>query len=141
VTLVAGDGTAVTGRIRAVSPAVDPARRTALVYADLPDPGPLRAGMFAEGRLRVGEIRALAVPRESVVYRDGLAYVFLLGDDSRVRQQRVEVGSSQGQVVELRSGVDATQRIVERGAGFLSDGDRVRVAGVATAAPARQVPP
>jgi RND family efflux transporter MFP subunit len=125
---------AVVGRIRAVSPSVDPTRRTALVYADLPEPGALRAGMFAEGRLRVGQARMLAVPRESVVYRDGLPYVFLVGEDARVRQQRVEVGASQGDFVELLAGVDARQRVVGRGAGFLSDGDRVRIAAAAAAA-------
>jgi RND family efflux transporter MFP subunit len=124
----------VVGRIRAISPAVDPTRRTALVYADLPEPGALRAGMFAEGRLRVGQARTLAVPRESVVYRDGLPYVFLVSEDARVRQQRVEIGAAQGDFVELRAGVDASQRVVGRGAGFLSDGDRVRIVAAAAAA-------
>ena len=50
---------AVEGSVRTVSPALDPQRRTGTVYVDLPDPGPLRAGMFAQGRL------ALAAPERT----------------------------------------------------------------------------
>ena len=71
-------GTVIRGQVRAVSPAVDPATRTGLLYADLPEPGPLRAGMFAEGRILIGKAAASVVPRESVVFRDGFAYLFVL---------------------------------------------------------------
>ena len=44
-------GTAVTGRVRALSPGVDSSTRTGTVYVELPDPGPLKAGTFVEGRI------------------------------------------------------------------------------------------
>ncbi len=135
VSLKAPDGSTVTGTVRAISPAIDATRRTALIYADLPRPGSLRAGMFAAGRLRVGESSALAVPRESVVYRDGFAYVFVLAEAGLVRQRRIEAGESVGDLIEVRTGLQAADRIVGRGAGFLADGDRVRVVpGVASTA-------
>ncbi len=127
VSITAPDGGTVTGTVRAISPAIDATRRTALIYADLPQPGALRAGMFAAGRLRVGESSALAVPRESVVYRDGFAYVFVLAEPGLVRQRRIEAGESVGDLIEVRTGLQAADRIVGRGAGFLADGDRVRV--------------
>jgi RND family efflux transporter MFP subunit len=120
-------GDSVVGRIRAVSPALDPKTRTAVIYADLPDPGALRAGMFAEGRLGVGVAEVMVLPREAVVYRDGYPYVFVLGKDSRVAQRRVEVGATSASGIELRSGVAAGERVAARGAGFLGDGDLVRV--------------
>lgn len=117
----------VTGTVRRVSPALDVQRRTGTVYADLPDPGPLRAGMFAEGRIAVGRARALLVPREAVVYRDGRAHVFTVDGEGRVRERAVQAGSAQGDQVEIRGGLDAAEQVVARGAGFLGDGDLVRV--------------
>lgn len=129
VELSAPGGAVVEGRIRAVSPAVDAQRRTALIYADLPRDAPgLRAGMFVQGRLRTGSFSATVLPREALVFRDGLAYVFLLGADGRVKQRRVDVGATQGDEVELKSRLEPDARIVARGAGFLSDGDLVRTA-------------
>lgn len=120
-------GVQVQGTIRAVSPALDRATRTALVYADLPEPAGLRAGMFAEGKLRIGAVEAMTLPRESIIYRDGFPYVFLVKEDSRVARRRIEAGPAQGDVVEVRSGIEPNQRVVVRGAGFLGDGDLVKV--------------
>ena len=121
------DGQIVNGQIRAVSPSLDPQTRTALIFADLPEPGRLRAGMFAEGRLRVGLARVAVVPRQSVVFRDGFPYVFVLEEGNRVRQQRIEMGASQGEFIEIRAGLDSNAVIVVRGAGFLGDGEFVRL--------------
>ena len=122
-------GEPVTGTIRAVSPAIDPQTRTALVYADLARPGALRAGMFAEGRLRVGAARVTVVPRQSIVFRDGYPYVFVMGAGGKVLQRRIEAGPAQGEFIEVRSGLKAGERVVARGAGFLSDGDVVKIVG------------
>ena len=117
----------VAGIIRAVSPAIDPRTRTALIYADLLKPGNLRAGMFAEGHLRLGEARTLVVPREAVVVRDGYSYVFVLGANSRVSARRVEAAAVQSGGMAIRSGLQPDERVAIRGAGFLGDGDLVRV--------------
>lgn len=126
-------GEAVTGTIRAVSPAIDPQTRTAVVYADLSQPGALRAGMFAEGRLRIGEAKVTMVPRQSVVFRDGYPYVFVMGEGGKVLQRRIETGPAQGEFIEIRGGLKTGERVVARGAGFLSDGDVVKVVGGAAA--------
>lgn len=129
VTLRGPAGAAIAGRIRAVSPALDPKSRTALVYADLPDPGALRAGMFAEGRVQIGKASVMTVPRQSVVFRDGYPYVFVLGEGNRVSQRRIELGVTQQTRFEVRGGLATSDRVVVRGAGFLGDGDIVSVVG------------
>ncbi len=130
VELVGPDRQPVRGRVRTVSPALDPQTRTGLVYADLPEPGALRAGMFAEGRIVLGTANASVLPREAVVYRDGLPYVFVLpGADAvtKVEQRRIGIGTEQGDIVEVTAGLGPGDRFAVRGAGFLSDGDLVRV--------------
>lgn len=121
------DGGMVRGKVRAVSPSLDATTRTGTVHADLPEPGQLRAGMFAEGRILVGAGEALSVPVAAVVRRDGYAYVFTLKSRSRVERRRVELGRIDGERIEVRSGLQAGERVVSRGGAFLSDGDLVRV--------------
>ena len=130
------DGASVVGRVRQIAPGIDTARRTGTVYVDVPRPGTLRAGAFAQGRIVLGEGTALTVPAEAVVRRDGRAYVFLVDKDKRARERLVDLGVEVGQDIEIRGGLDTGDAVVARGAGFLSDGDFVRITSDAPAASA-----
>jgi RND family efflux transporter MFP subunit len=130
VELALPGGERATARIRQIAPSLRNATRLALVYADLPAGSAARAGMYAEGTVLLAESAAVIVPAASVVIRDGRNYVFALaGDDSRanVTAKQVEVGRRAGDAVEIRKGLEPGLRIVEQGAGFLNDGDVVRV--------------
>lgn len=129
-------GRAVAGRVRAISPGVDTSTRTGTVYADLPDPGALQAGAFVEGRIVTSASPALMVPAASVVMRDGYAYVFSVDGSNLVKRLRVRIGASDGGQVEILDGLQPNQAVVATGAGFLGDGDRVRVVAPASASPA-----
>ncbi|OON60826.1 efflux transporter periplasmic adaptor subunit [Massilia sp. KIM] len=126
----AASGVEVSGKVRTVAPSVDPQSRIALVYVDLPpalSPGaPLKAGMFASGRFRLGESTALTVPQSAIAVRDGFSYVFRLNRDSRVSQLKVGTGRRLGDRVEITQGLEPGAPIVVSGAGFLNDGDLVR---------------
>ena len=121
------DGAEVRGTVRTVSPALAASSRTGIAYVDLPEPGALRAGMYAQGELVLGEQQALSVPDQAVIERDGHRYVFVIGDGDVVAQRRIETGARAGGRIEVREGLQAGERVVAEGAGFLSDGDRVRV--------------
>lgn len=130
---VEGPAGAVAGRVRAVSPGVDTETRTGTVYADLPDPGALQVGQFVPGRIATGGARALTVPAEAVVERDGYPYVFTVDAQGRVKRLRVRTGARAGGHVEILDGLAAGTPVVVRGAGFVADGDRVRVVAGAAA--------
>lgn len=138
VTLPAADGSTVEGVIRAVSPGVDSDTRTGTIYADLPQPGALKIGSYVEGRIVTGAGEALLVPVASVVQRDGIAYVFTVEGGKVARRVRVQTGATTDGRVEIVQGLKAGTRIVEQGAGFLGDGDVVRV--VAAPAPGSAAP-
>jgi RND family efflux transporter MFP subunit len=121
------DGASVAGQVRAVSPALDARSRTGLVYADLPEPGALRAGMYAQGDLVLAAAPARTLPDTAIVERDGYRFVFVLGEGNVVAQRRVQIGARQDGVVEVIDGVEADEQVVVEGAGFLADGDLVRV--------------
>ena len=94
--------------------------------------------MFASGSFELGDSSALLVPQTTLVMRDGFSYVYKLGDDNRVSRIKVQTGRQAGDQVEITSAFDADARLVATGAGFLNEGDLVRVvdaAGNAAAAP------
>ncbi|MES2980664.1 MAG: efflux RND transporter periplasmic adaptor subunit [Pseudomonadota bacterium] len=125
----------IRGRVRMIAPTVDPQTRSALVYVDLPavaGRGAL-AGMFARGEFILGASNVLTVPQRALVVRDGFNFVYQLGSDSRVRQVKVQSGRLAGDRVEV-TGLAADARIVTDGAGFLNDGDLVRVGEASVAA-------
>jgi RND family efflux transporter MFP subunit len=121
------NGQPVTGRVRATSPGVDTSTRTGTIYADLPRPGALKAGTFVEGRIVTSTATPLMVPSAAVVMRDGYAYVFTVDAQNIAHRIRVGVGDSQGAQVEIVNGLKPGEALVASGAGFLGDGDKVRV--------------
>ena len=145
--MTAASGATVEGTVRMVAPTVDPQTRNALVYVDLPANPDIRAGMFARGDFALGEGQALTVPQEAVVVRDGFFYVFVVDGQQRVQQRKVQPGRRVADRVEITAGLDAGAAVAVRGAGFLNDGDVVRVANDAAASkpkkaltPAKQAP-
>jgi RND family efflux transporter MFP subunit len=123
-------GGELQGRVRMIAPTVDPQTRSALVYVDLPVQPQMQArpGMFARGEFDLGSSSAQTIAQRALVVRDGFNYVFELGPDQRVRQRKVQTGRLVGEQVELLSGLTPDASIVVSGAGFLNDGDLVRVA-------------
>lgn len=131
VELALPDGTRTKARVRQIAPMLSERSRLATVYADLPSGSQARAGMYAEGTVLLEQTPAVVVPSTSIVIRDGRSLVFALdatGEVAKVVARQVQVGRRMGDLVEIREGVALGERIVAQGAGFLNDGDVVRVA-------------
>lgn len=123
-------GEPIEGRVRMVAPTVDAGTRNGLIYVDLPASAlqaGARPGMFAPGRVAVGQGGGLTLPQTAVLLRDGFSYVFRVDPDGTVAQTKVQIGRRQGDRIEVVSGLDAGTRVVASGVAFLSDGDVVRV--------------
>jgi RND family efflux transporter MFP subunit len=130
VTVISASGAQVPGKVRTVAPTVDPQTRNALVYVDIPNVlqnTGIKAGMFARGDFLLGRSNATTVPQASIVPRDGFNYLLLLQPDNRVSQLKIETGRRVGDRVEITTKLPADAKVVVQGAGFLNDGDLVRV--------------
>lgn len=125
--LTAPGGETVKGTVRTVSPSVDPQTRNGLVYVDLPATSAVRAGMFARGEFALAQSPALTLPQSAVILREGFAYVFRMEGEDRVAQAKVALGRRGGERIEIVSGLEPAARVVATGAGFLADGDIVKV--------------
>jgi RND family efflux transporter MFP subunit len=127
VSLNLAKGEIVDGVVARISPVIDMQTRNGTVYVELPPGKQIRAGMFVQGELNLGEVVALTVPQSAVVIRDGFSYVFKLVKDNRVEQVKVSTGRRQGDRIEITGGINPDTVVVALGAGFLSGGDVVRI--------------
>jgi len=134
--ITGASGAQVRGTVRSVAPTVDPQTRMALVYVDIPNlerSNGTKAGMFARGEFQLGRSGAITVPQAAVVPRDGFNHLMLLQQDQRVAQLKIETGRRVGDRVEITTPLPPDARVVVQGAGFLNDGDLVRVVDPAAA--------
>lgn len=135
VQVQAASGQVLQGKVRMVAPALDAQSRYALVYVDLPaQTGSARAGMYAQGDIRLGQNQALTVPQTAVVVRDGFSHVYTVGADQKVTQRKVQTGRQSAERVEVLSGLSPDARVVASGGAFLNQGDAVRVVDALPAA-------
>jgi multidrug efflux pump subunit AcrA (membrane-fusion protein) len=88
--------------------------------------------MFARAEILPEAAPALTVPQEAILFREGRPAVFVLSESGdRVSLRPLATGRRREGVVEVTEGLAPGERVVVSGAGFLTDGDRVRVAGAA----------
>lgn len=118
----------IEARVRAVAPIVANDNRLGIVHIALPAGSGLQLGMFAQAEILPAATAVLTVPQEAVVYREGRPAVFVLPDDrERVALRAIRTGERRDGMVEVAEGLAIGERVVASGAGFLSDGDLVRV--------------
>jgi HlyD family secretion protein len=126
VRVIGPDGKTSEGKVRLVAPTVDAKTRLGTVHVELPATTDLKTGMFVRAEIETEGITALAVPQRALIWRDGKAAVFSVGDDGTVSLRAITMGRKTSSLVEVLEGVVAGERIVVDGAGLLNDGDRVR---------------
>lgn len=126
----------LSGTVRDISPLVDPQNRQATVKIDLPTSEFLRSGMFLRASISTATAQGLKVPAKAILPQsDGSSIVYKLVGDDKVQAQPVEVGEITGGAVgdltdaqiQIKKGLKAGDRVVVAGAGYLKNGDRVKV--------------
>jgi RND family efflux transporter MFP subunit len=121
-----GQTNRLSGIVRQISPAADPATRTVRVKLDLPAAASLKSGQFARLEVPTGERDCLTVPASAVVQRGQLDLLFVV-EDGKARMHLVKLGKRTGGDREILSGLDAGSTVVIDGAGMLTDGQPVEV--------------
>ena len=126
--LLDSDQTRLNGRIKLVSPVIDPASGTIKVTVEIRDaPANVRPGDFAEVRIVTEQrVDRTLVPRVAVITDKGETVVFVeIG--GRAERRTVATGFSDEAHFEIISGVQPGELVVVKGQRSLRHGQSVRV--------------
>jgi RND family efflux transporter MFP subunit len=128
VTLDSMPGQAYEGRVMRISPILDPQTRNGIVEIEIQNRGgTLKGEMFAKAELDLGTTRETTlVPRDALVYRGEQPGVYLI-EEGKARFRPVETGLTQGDRVEVLSGLNEGEVVITRGVNTIKEGDRVKV--------------
>ncbi len=120
-------GRTFMGTVTRSTLALDPSTRSLLVEIDLPNPGhALRPGTFAEVTLSLREIPgALVLPPQAVIGGQRGHTVFVV-DQGKAKSVSVRPGITDGNWVEITSGLTGDEEIVVVGKRRLLEGSPVR---------------
>ncbi|ALH81221.1 MAG: efflux RND transporter periplasmic adaptor subunit [Erythrobacter sp.] len=121
-TLELGQGREIGGRVRSVTPALDPESRSATAIIALRGGVPeLRPGAFLQARIRPSDeadVAAISVPEEAVQMVEGRQVVFVRMA-SGFQAMPVTTGARSAGRIQIRSGLREGQRIATRNAFLL----------------------
>ena len=119
-----------SGRVRMINPGVDPQSGTVKVTVEIPaEHGLLKPGMFATVRIITERHpRALIIPKKALILETDEDDVFVL-DHGTARRTRIELGFTDGERVEVLSGLEEGGRVITVGQEGLKDGAAVRPVG------------
>jgi len=119
--LAAWPGEEFAGKVTFVGDAVNPKTRRVPVRVVVPNPqGRLKPEMFA--RVTFGEEeprKKLVVPVSAVQEMEGKSYVFVAGGNGRFDRREVSVGGTEGDLVEVRTGLKEGERVAAQGSFLL----------------------
>lgn len=135
-TIVSEKVGAMSGRVRIVTSEVNASSRLGVARVALSSMGGFRPGMFARVKIDAGDQPALVVPSASVLYRENRPGVFVVDASKKVHFHRIQILANTGDRV-ASTGLTAGDQVVVDGAGFLGEGDLVRVSAAAAPKPAR----
>lgn len=111
----------VEARITRVAASIDPRTRTVSVRVALPNGDrALKSGRFVRAKIQVTDKRdAILLPSEAVQRAEGQALVFVRTGEGTYDPRAVELGETDGAMVEVRKGVASGEKVVTTGAFLL----------------------
>ena len=117
------------GNISFIDRAVDPQTGTIKVRLSFPNPkAMLKPGMNTTVRVKnTASKNATIIPHNAVYEQLGEFSVFVVGDSSKVHQQKVELGTAMGDSIIVKGGLKGGEKIVVQGIQNLHEGSVVNV--------------
>ncbi|MFZ1087565.1 MAG: efflux RND transporter periplasmic adaptor subunit [Terracidiphilus sp.] len=104
---------AAVGTVAEILPAADPSSHSFLVKIDLAPSAQLHAGMYGSAQIATGSHQAILIPRSAVVLRGSLSCVYLLDANGMAQLRSITLGTSQGELVEVLSGISSNEKLVD----------------------------
>lgn len=115
------------GTVSQVLPAADPSSHSFQVKIDLPASKQVRAGMYATAAIPNGTKLTTLVPRSAIAMRGSLACAYVLDRNNIAQLRYVTLGSPHGTSVEILSGIEANEALVDNPSDRDLAGKRIEV--------------
>lgn len=113
-------GRDLTGTLSYLAPSVDPRTRTVKARVQIANPdGALRANMYGRARILAESRQGVMVPREAVQRAKSVHLVFVKIAVDQFEARRVEIGTGEGDLIEVRKGVRAGEEVATQGSFLL----------------------
>ena len=125
-------GQTFTATLASTSGAVSDQSGTALVELQVDNTdNALHPGDYAQVRfdLPASTSTALQLPASALMFRSGGLSVAVVGADRRIQMRRISIAHDLGTTVEVASGLQPTDAVVDNPPDSLSQGDKVRLIG------------
>jgi RND family efflux transporter MFP subunit len=113
VSIDSASSASLTGIVTEIVPAADPSSHSFLVKIDLPSSTQLRAGMYGTAMFSNGTKQAILIPRSAVVARGSLSCAYVLDSQGIAQLRYLTLGATQGDIVEVLSGVSTGEKLVD----------------------------
>ncbi len=116
------------GRIKAISPELDPEKKTAVVYIQLSKNSPLlRPGMSCDVGIEYKILKnVVKVPRKAIIVRSQRPLVFVVQNGIALWRY-IELGAQNDTEAEIKSGVSAGEDVVVEGQLTLAHQSKVKI--------------
>lgn len=117
-----------TGAISTISPVSNPQSNTFTVVIPLENEAlRLKGGMRTTAVIDLNSLtETLVVPASAILYSDGQPYVFVVTGNT-VRRQELELGTREGELIEVISGLEENEQVVTTGKERLTDGSEITI--------------
>jgi HlyD family secretion protein len=122
--------TTIDATVTRVSGSLDPSTRTMLVEAEIGNTdGKLIPGMFGQATINLSaKVAANTLPSRAIRFDEsGKAYVYAVDDDETVSVIDVSTGLDDGLSIEILSGVEPGQRVIDNHLKRFTTGQKVRL--------------
>jgi RND family efflux transporter MFP subunit len=131
------------GKVARTSRSIDPSSRTLRVEVDVANPDlALLPGMYVQVNFQMKQNPLLQVPASALIVRSTGPQVAVVDADGKVSFRKITIARDMGDVIEVASGLTATDRVAMNISAQVVDGDRVNAtqADDISTSPAPHVP-
>jgi membrane fusion protein (multidrug efflux system) len=116
------------GKVTAIDTRIDSSSGSFSVRGLIDNPKrQLKPGLLLRITVQQPPRQAMIVAEESVIQRQQTHFVFVVGDDNRVVQKNLHIGTRQPGLVEVLDGLALGDRVIVRGMGTVKAGDAVSI--------------
>ncbi len=116
------------GNLKSVVAAADPQTHTHLLRLSIPAASTLTSGLYVRVHVPVGEQPAVRIPLTALTERAGISGVFVVNTAGQAQFRLVRAGDTEGDEVNIQSGLAGGERIVLRPDARIDNGTLIAIA-------------